>query len=102
MKRVFNVSWHGKVIRAFVVIPFESYAAEQFFFPVSRNLFVAIFDQLDKVIGMLFAYVFNEEIVDYKAVLNWAPAILPKSGSVLCLVVYIFAMYLNVFQSETC
>ena len=38
---------------------------------------------LDQMVGMLFAYVFDAEVIDNKAEADWAPLVAPKARSVL-------------------
>ena len=64
------------------IIPFEVDATEVFAFPVNVNFLIIVAEALDQMVNMLFANVFDAQVIHDKAEADWAPLVAPKAGSV--------------------
>ena len=82
VKGIFDVAGHAEVTGMMGTVPFEVDAAEAFAFPVNVDLLIMVAEALDQMVGMLFANVFDTEVIDDKAEADWVPLVAPKARSV--------------------
>ncbi len=75
-----DVSRHGNVEGACVVIPFEAYAAVEVTFPIFGE-FIFVFNTLDKVVDTLLVHIFHAKFVDDKCERDGVCHVLPEAGS---------------------
>ena len=66
-----------------LIVPFEVDAVEAFVFPVNVDFLIMITEAQAQMVGMLFANVFDAEVIHNKTEADWAPLVAPKAGSVL-------------------
>ena len=71
-----DVALHGKAASTFCIVPFEVYACELFTFPIFRD-FVVFLEDIAKVVGMAFSYIFDSKIINYEGEEDWAPFVEP-------------------------
>ena len=64
------------------IVEFEVDATEVFAFPVNVNLLIMVAEALDQMVGMLFANVFDTEVINNKAEADWVPLVVPNARSV--------------------
>ena len=67
VKGIFDIARHAEVTGMMGIVPFEVDATEAFAFPVNVNLLIMVTEVLDQMVGMLFANVFDTEVIDNKA-----------------------------------
>ena len=72
-----DISWHGEVAGALDVIPFEGDATVERGIPINRDSFVVSFEYAEKMVGVFFSFVFDREVVNNKAELDWSIRMLP-------------------------
>ena len=58
-------------------VPFEVDATEAFAFPVNVNLLIMVAEALDQMVGMLFANVFDAEVINDEGEADWVPLVAP-------------------------
>ena len=81
-----DVIRHGEMDLSLGVIPVKSKSEVAFAFPVFSDV-VMLFDGVDEVGGVFFAYVFHSEIVDNEEERDGSPIVRPQTRCVLALVV---------------
>ena len=79
---IFDVAGHAEVAGMIGIVPFEVDAAEAFAFPVNVNFLIMGAEALDQMEGMLFADVFDTEVIHDEAEADRAPLVAPKARSV--------------------
>ena len=82
VKGVFDIPRHAEVTGMIGIVPFEVDAAEVFAFPVNVNFLIMVAEALDQMVSMLFADVFDAEVIHNEAEADWAPLVVPKARSV--------------------
>ena len=63
VKGVFDVARHAEVTGMIGIVPFEVEAEEVFAFPVNVNFLIMVAEALDQMVSMLFANVFDAEVI---------------------------------------
>ena len=81
-----NVVFHGKAASAFAVVPVEVDSRVKITLPVFCDV-VVFFDGVSKMDGMLFANIFNAEVVYNESEHDGAPFVAPKTRGAFALVV---------------
>ena len=82
VKGVFDVARHAEVTGMIGIVPFEVDAEEVFAFPVNVNFLIMVAEALDQMVSMLFANVFDAEVIHNEEEADWVPLVVPKAGSV--------------------
>ena len=84
-----DVFIHGEATGSFLVVPDEVDSGVEIAIPVFGEI-VVLLDGVPKVDGMLFANVFNPEVVHYEGEHDGSPFVTPEAGSGIQLVVACF------------
>jgi hypothetical protein len=80
LRGAFDVTWHGDVTSAILVVPCKGEAAVASAFPIFTN-FVVVLEDGHEMIGVVFGSIFNSKIVDDKGKVNRMSVMLPKARS---------------------
>ena len=73
VKGIFDIARHGEVAGMIGIVPFEVDTTETFAFPVNVNFLIMVVEALDQMVGMLFANVFDAEVIHDEAEADWVP-----------------------------
>ena len=82
----FNITWHGQVDFAFLVVPIKCDSQVASSFPVLVN-FVVLLNCLDKMVDIGFVDVFDSEVIDNQCEADGLPVVFPISWCDLALAV---------------
>ena len=81
VKGIFDVARHAEVTGMIGIVPFEVDTTKVFAFPVNVNFLIMVVEALDQMVSMLFADVFDAEVIHDEAA-DWVPLVVPKAGGV--------------------
>ena len=82
VKGVFDIAGHAEVTGMIGIVPCEVDTAEAFAFPVYVNFLIMVVEALDQIIDMLFADLFDVEVIHVEAEADWESLVVPKARSV--------------------
>ena len=79
-----DVIGHAEVYRAFVIVPVEMDAEENFAVPV-YSAFVLLGEMVDEVVGVSFVDVFDSKVIDHETEIEVASFVFEQTWSTACM-----------------